>query len=33
MKKDYSDLKDLLSEKGNASARAAQLIHDLSLRK
>ena len=33
LKKDYSDLKDLLSEKGNASARAAQLIHDLSLRK
>jgi len=33
LKKDYSDLKNLLSEKGNASAKAAQLIHDFSLRK
>jgi len=33
LKKDYADLKNLLSEKGNASAKAAQLIHDFTLRK
>jgi lipid-A-disaccharide synthase len=31
--KDYTDLKNILSEKGNASLKAAQLIHDLTLRK
>ena len=31
--KDYTDLKNLLSEKGNASATAAQLIHNFTLRK
>ena len=31
--KDYADLKNLLSEKGNASAKAAQLIHNFTLRK
>jgi len=29
LKKDYADLKNILSEKGNASAKAAQLIFDL----
>jgi len=33
LKKDYTDLKNLLSEKGNASAKAAQLIHNFTLRK
>ena len=33
LKKDYSDLKNKLSEKGSASSKAAQLIHDFSLRK
>jgi len=33
LKKDYTDLKNILSEKGNASAKAAQLIHDFTLRK
>ena len=33
LKKDYADLKELLSQKGNASAKAAQLIHDFTLRK
>jgi lipid-A-disaccharide synthase len=28
LKKDYADLKNILSEKGNASAKAAQLIFD-----
>ena len=28
LKKDYADLKNILSEKGNASATAARLIHD-----
>ena len=28
LKKDYADLKNILSEKGNASAAAARLIHD-----
>jgi lipid-A-disaccharide synthase len=32
LKKDYADLKGLLSEKGNASAKAAQLIYDLTLK-
>ena len=31
--KDYAELKNLLSEKGNASAKAAQLIHNFTLRK
>ena len=33
LKKDYADLKNLLSEKGNASAKAAQLIYNFTLRK
>jgi lipid A disaccharide synthetase len=33
LKKDYADLKNILSEKGNASSKAAQLIHDFTLRK
>jgi len=33
LKKDYADLKNILSEKGNASAKAAQLIHDFTLKK
>jgi lipid-A-disaccharide synthase len=33
LRKEYADLKDLLSEKGNASAKAAQLIHNFTLRK
>jgi len=38
LKQDYADLKNLLSEKGrdgyrDASAKAAQLIHDFTLRK
>ena len=33
LKKDYADLKNLLSEKGNASAKAAQLIYDFTLGK
>jgi lipid-A-disaccharide synthase len=33
LKKDYADLKKILGEKGNASSKAAQLIHDLTLRK
>ena len=33
LKKDYAVLKNVLSEKGNASSKAAQLIHDLTLRK
>jgi lipid-A-disaccharide synthase len=33
LKKDYADLKSMLSQKGNASAKAAQLIHDFTLRK
>ena len=33
LKKNYADLKNILSEKGNASAKAAQLIHDFTLRK
>jgi lipid-A-disaccharide synthase len=33
LKKDYADLKNKLSEKGNASLKAAQLIHDFTLRK
>ena len=33
LKKDYADLKDLLSEKGNASSKAAQLIYNFTLRK
>lgn len=28
LQKDYAELKNILSEKGNASAKAAQLIHD-----
>jgi lipid-A-disaccharide synthase len=31
LKKDYADLKTILSEKGNASSKAASLIHDLTL--
>ena len=33
LKKDYADLKNLLSEKGNASSKAAQLICNFTLRK
>jgi lipid A disaccharide synthetase len=33
LKKDYTDLKNILSEKGNASAKAAQLIFDFTLGK
>ena len=33
LKKDYADLKNRLNEKGNASAKAAQLIHNFTLRK
>ena len=33
LKKNYADLKNILSEKGNASAKAAQLIHNFTLRK
>ena len=33
LRKDYADLKNLLSEKGNASAKAAQLIYNFTLRK
>ena len=33
LKKEYTDLKNLLSEKGHASAKAAQPIHDFTLRK
>ncbi|HEU5165503.1 MAG TPA: lipid-A-disaccharide synthase [Chitinophagaceae bacterium] len=33
LKKNYADLKNILSEKGNASAKAAQLIHHFTLRK
>ena len=33
LKKDYTDLKNILSEKGNASSKAAQLTHDFTLRK
>ena len=33
LKKDYADLKNLLSEKGNASSKAAQLIHNFTLGK
>jgi lipid-A-disaccharide synthase len=33
LKKDYADLKNLLSEKGNASAKAAQLIYDFTIGK
>ncbi|HEV8270240.1 MAG TPA: lipid-A-disaccharide synthase, partial [Chitinophagaceae bacterium] len=33
LKKDYTDLRNLLSEKGNASAKAAQLIYNFSLEK
>ena len=33
LKKDYRDLKNRLSEKGHASAKAAQFIHDFTLRK
>ncbi|HEX3168901.1 MAG TPA: lipid-A-disaccharide synthase [Chitinophagaceae bacterium] len=33
LRKDYTDLKNILSEKGNASAKAAQLIHNFTLRK
>ena len=33
LKKDYADLKNILSEKGNASAKAAQLIFAFSLKK
>lgn len=33
LKKDYADLKNLLSEKGNASAKAAKLIYDFMLAK
>jgi lipid-A-disaccharide synthase len=33
LKKDYADLKNILSEKGNASSKAAQLIHNFTLRK
>jgi len=32
LKKNYADLKNILSEKGNASAKAAQLIHNFTLR-
>jgi leucyl aminopeptidase len=33
LKKDYADLKNKLSEKGNASSKAAQIIRDFTLRK
>jgi len=33
LKKDYADLKNILSEKGKASAKAAQLIFAFSLKK
>src|SRR4030095_3100980 len=33
LKRDYFDLKNILNEKGNASAKAAQLIHNFTLRK
>lgn len=33
LRKDYADLKDILSEKGNASAKAAQLIYAFSSKK
>lgn len=33
LKKDYTDLKNILSEKGNASLKAAQLIHNFTLEK
>jgi len=33
LKKDYAELKNILSEKGNASSKAAQLIHDFTLGK
>lgn len=33
LKKDYADLKSMLNEKGNASSKAAQLIHNFTLRK
>ena len=33
LRKDYADLRNILSEKGNASLKAAQLIHDFTLRK
>jgi lipid-A-disaccharide synthase len=33
LKNDYTDLKNILSEKGNVSSKAAQLIHDFTLRK
>ena len=33
LKKEYADLKNLLSEKGNASAKAAQLTYNFTLRK
>jgi len=33
LKKDYTDLRNLLSEKGNASAKAAQLIYNFTLEK
>ena len=33
LKKDYADLKNILSEKGNASAKAAQLIFDFTSEK
>ena len=33
LKKDYTDLKNILSEKGNASSKAAQLIHNFTLGK
>jgi len=33
LKKDYADLKDLLSQQGNASAKAAQIVYNFLLKK